>query len=251
MLGVGVAVALSATVVFSRLQGGSDLIDYEVGGEYPHDPNAFTQGLYFEDGFLYEGTGRRGQSSLRKVELETGTVLADVALPGEFFGEGIAPLGDRIYQLTWTSGVAFIYDKESFEVQSQVRYSREGWGLTGDGTHLVMSDGSEYLYFLDPESFGLVRQVEVRGALGPVRQLNELEYIEGYIYANVWYTHEILKIAPESGDIVGRLDLTDLVDNVEVSDPEGVLNGIAYDPESGRMFVTGKLWPKLFELRLR
>ena len=251
MLGVGVAVALSATVVFSRLQGGSDLIDYEVVGEYPHDPNAFTQGLYFEDGFLYEGTGRRGQSSLRKVELETGTVLADVALPGEFFGEGIAPLGDRIYQLTWTSGVAFIYDKESFEVQSQVRYSREGWGLTGDGTHLVMSDGSEYLYFLDPESFGLVRQVEVRGALGPVRQLNELEYIEGYIYANVWYTHEILKIAPESGEIVGRLDLTDLVDTVEVSDPEGVLNGIAYDPESGRMFVTGKLWPKLFELRLR
>ena len=123
--------------------------------------------------------------------------------------------------------------------------------LTGDGTHLVMSDGSEYLYFLDPESFGLVRQVEVRGALGPVRQLNELEYIEGYIYANVWYTHEILKIAPESGEIVGRLDLTDQVDNVEVSDPEGVLNGIAYDPESGRMFVTGKLWPKLFELRLR
>ena len=251
-----IAILLSATIVFSRFQDSADTIGAistigpEVVAIYPHDPDAFTQGLYFENGFLFEGTGRRGQSYLRRVELETGTVLQETALPSEYFGEGIAAFGDRIYQLTWTSGTGFIYGKQSFEVESQFSYSREGWGLTGDGTHLIMSDGSEYLYFLDPQSFELERQIEVRDASGPVRRLNELEYIKGHIFANVWYTNQILKIEPESGQVVGRLDLSDLVAEVGVTDSEAVLNGIAYDEDRDRVFVTGKLWPKLFEIRM-
>jgi len=224
--------------------------DHEVVATYPHDPDAYTQGLYFENGFLFEGTGRRGQSYLRKVELETGEVLQETALPAEYFGEGIAAFGDRIYQLTWTSGTGFIYDKQSFTVEAQFSYPREGWGLTADDTHLIMSDGSEYLYFLDPQTLALVRQVEVRDASGPIRRLNELEYIKGHIYANVWYTNEILKIVPETGQVAGRTDLSDLVEEVGLSGSEAVLNGIAYDEAGDRLFVTGKLWPSLFEIRV-
>ena len=243
-------ILISATIVFSRFQDTADSIDYEIVTVYPHDPSAFTQGLYFENGFLFEGTGRRGASYLRRVNLETGIVAQETALPSEFFGEGIAVFGDRIYQLTWSSGIGFIYDKQSFEMEARFTYPREGWGLTEDGTHLIASDGSAYLYFLDPESLELARQIEVRDASGPIRQLNELEYIKGHIYANVWYTNEVLKIAPESGQVVGRMDLSDLVEEVSVSDSEAVLNGIAYDEEAGRVFVTGKLWPKLFEIRV-
>ncbi len=243
-------ILLSATIVFSRFQDSTGPIVPEIVAVYPHDPNAFTQGLYFENGFLFEGTGRRGESVLRRVEVDTGTVLQETTLSPEYFGEGIAAFGDRIYQLTWTSGTGFIYDKQSFEVESQFRYSREGWGLTGDGTHLIMSDGSQYLYFLDPESLRLARQIEVKNRSAPVQQLNELEYIKGHIYANVWHSNQILKIDPESGQVVGRIDLSDLVEEVSVSDPEAVLNGIAYDEEEDRVFVTGKLWPKLFEIRM-
>ena len=250
-LSAGLAVALSATIVFSRLQEETDFIDYELVAVYPHDPAAYTQGLYFEDGFLYEGTGRLGESRLRRVDLETGTVLQEASLGAEFFGEGIASFEGRIYQLTWTSGIGFVYDKQSFQLERQFSYPREGWGLTHDETYLIMSDGSAYLYFLDPESFDFVRQIEVRDLSGPIRQLNELEYIQGYIYANVWYTNQILRISPESGQVVGRIDLSDLVQDVQISDPEAVLNGIAYDVGGDRLFVTGKLWPSLFELELR
>ena len=247
----GLAILLSATIVLSRRQESSDVIRHEVVAVYPHDPNAYTQGLYFENGFLFEGTGRNGQSYLRRVDLQAGTVLQEAVLPSQFFGEGIAAFGDRIYQLTWTSGTGFIYDRDSFEVEAQFSYSREGWGLTEDGTNLIMSDGSSYLYFLDPETQGLVRQIEVMDANGPIRQLNELEYIQDHIYSNVWYTNQILKISPETGQVVGRLDLSDIVGQVEVADPDGVLNGIAYDEETDRVFVTGKLWPSLFEIRFR
>ena len=247
----GLAILLSTTIVLSRRQENNDVIRHEVVAVYPHDPTAYTQGLYFENGFLFEGTGRNGQSYLRRVDLQAGTVLQEAVLPAQFFGEGIAAFGDRIYQLTWTSGTGFIYDRDSFEVEAQFSYSREGWGLTEDGTNLIMSDGSSYLYFLDPETQGLVRQIEVMDANGPIRQLNELEYIQDHIYSNVWYTNQILKISPETGQVVGRLDLSDIVGRVEVADPDGVLNGIAYDEETDRVFVTGKLWPSLFEIRFR
>ena len=227
------------------------LIDHEVVAVYPHDPAAYTQGLYFEDGFLFEGTGLRGQSQLRKVEVETGRVVQQVSLPPRFFGEGIATFGNRIYQLTWTSGVGFIYDKESFELERQFSFSNEGWGLTRDDRHLIMSDGSAVLRFLDPDTLAVVGRIEVTGPEGPIDQLNELEYVDGDILANVWHTNEILRISADSGEVNGRMDLTDLELDVRPSDPESVLNGIAYDSERDRLFVTGKRWSRLYELRIR
>lgn len=224
---------------------------YEIVRVYPHDPGAFTQGLTFADGFLYEGTGRRGQSTLRKVRLETGEVLQSVDLPAALFGEGITLLGDRIYQLTWTSGVGLVYDRETFRPLGQFRQLTEGWGLTDDGEHLVLSDGSPRLYFLDPEDMSPVRTVEVREE-GRLRdQINELEYVDGEVWANVWHSDEVLRISPRDGTVLGKIDFGGLLDPSERRDPEAVLNGIAHDPDSGRLFVTGKLWPKLFEVRVR
>lgn len=225
-------------------------LGYEIVQTYPHDPAAFSQGLFFQDGFLYESTGRRGQSVLRKVDLESGSVLQEVSLPTNLFGEGIAPFGDQIYQLTWQSGLGLIYDAGSFESTGQFRYAGEGWGLTQNGRYLIMSNGSSSLYFFDPATMRQVGRLPVyQGAL-PVSQLNELEFIKGFIYANVWHGNEILKISPDSGRVVARIDLSDLVARQEVSDPEAVLNGIAYDADNDRIFVTGKLWPNLYEIRL-
>ena len=223
---------------------------YDIINEYPHDPSAYTQGLSFENGALFEGTGRYSQSSLRRVELETGRVLQQVDLPAFLFGEGIAALGDRIYQLTWVSGFGFIYDRDTFERQGQFGFEPEGWGLTHDGEHLIMSDGSAFLRFFDPDSLDEVRRIQVHDASGPVDQLNELEVMREQIWANVWHSDEIIEIDPESGAVVGRLDLSDLLAGRRPRDPEGVLNGIAYDPYGDRTFVTGKLWSRLFEIRL-
>ena len=225
--------------------------DYEIIQTFPHDPTAYTQGLFFADGYLYEGTGLRRQSALRKVNLETGRVLQKVELPSKLFGEGIAVLNNLIYQLTWQSGIGFIYNLENLALQRQFRYSTEGWGLTADGQHLILSDGSSHLYFIDPGSLNLVRQVQVHGPTGPVEQLNELEFIEGYIYANVWYSDNILKISPESGAIIDQYDLSCLLADQRPKDKEAVLNGIAYDSDAKRIFVTGKLWPWLFEIRFK
>lgn len=225
-------------------------LGYEIVQTYPHDPAAFTQGLFFRDGFLYESKGRRGQSALRKVDLESGSVLQEVSLPTNLFGEGIAPFEDKIYQLTWQSGLGLIYDTDSFESAGQFRYAGEGWGLTGDGRYLILSNGTSNLYFLDPVSMRQVGRLQVHQGDLPVTQLNELEYIKGHIYANVWHGNEILKISPNSGRVVARIDLSDLVAQQEVSDPEAVLNGIAYDAETDRIFVTGKLWPNLYEIRV-
>ncbi|MBN1244725.1 glutaminyl-peptide cyclotransferase [Candidatus Bathyarchaeota archaeon] len=221
---------------------------YEVINVYPHDPNAFTQGLIMEEGVLYEGTGLRGSSTLRRVDLETGNVLQTNALSDEFFGEGITVFGDRIIQLTWQSQKGFVYDKHSFDLLQEFSYPTQGWGITTDGTQLIMSDGTANLYFLDPETFETIGQVEVHGN-GAVTNLNELEYINGEVYANVWQTDKIAIIDPHTGQVKAWIDLAGIY-NPENTNPDSVLNGIAYDAESDRLFVTGKLWSQLFEIKL-
>jgi len=253
-------VLLGAALVFScssflgcSMPGYSDGIpvcSYNIVNTYPHDRNAFTEGLVLEDGVLYEGTGLYGQSTLRKVGLETGDILQIYELPDQFFGEGITIYGNRIIQLTWRSNIGFVYDKDSFELLQEFNYSTEGWGITHDGTRLTMSDGTSALYFLDPETFEKIGQIEVFDNHGPVTRLNELEYIQGEIYANVWQTDRIAIIAPETGRVIGWIDLAGLLTEEDRSEPVDVLNGIAYDAEADRLFVTGKLWPKLFEIEL-
>ena len=221
---------------------------YNVVNVYPHDENAFTQGLVFEDGFLYEGTGLYGNSSLRRVELETSKVLQVHALQDQFFGEGVAIVGDKIIQLTWESHRGFIYDKNTLDLLQEFSYLTEGWGITYDGSRLIMSDGTANLYFLDPETFQRVGQVKVRDA-APVTGLNELEYVEGEVYANVWGEEEIAVINPQTGRVKAWIDLKDIRGS-ENRDPDNVLNGIAYDSKGDRLFVTGKRWSRLYEIRL-
>ena len=223
---------------------------YQIVNTYPHDRNAFTQGLIFVDGVLYEGTGRYGESTLRRVELETGEVLQIYGLPLQLFGEGITILGDRIIQLTWQNRVGFVYDKDTFELERQFSYPTEGWGITHDDQRLIMSDGTPTLYFWDPESLAEIGQVQVYDENGPVIKLNELEYINGEVYANVWQTNRIARINPDTGQVLGWIHLDGLLTAEDLSQPVDVLNGIAYDAENDRLFVTGKLWPKLFEIRL-
>jgi glutaminyl-peptide cyclotransferase len=224
--------------------------DYEIVNVYPHDPAAFTQGLLYRDGRLYESTGLRGRSSLREVRLETGEVLRQRALEPRFFGEGLADWGDRLVQLTWQAGLGFVYDLETFEILRTFRYPGEGWGLARHGEHLIMSDGTAELRFLDPETFEERHRITVMEEGREVRNLNELEVIDGKVYANVFLTDEIVIIDPASGRVTGRIDLRGLLTPAERSRTD-VLNGIAYDAEGDRLFVTGKLWPKLFEIELR
>ena len=258
---VGLPALAGAVLVFSCLNlqgcltpGNSDVIpiySYNIVNTYPHDRDAFTQGLVFENGVLYEGTGRLyGQSSLRRVELETGDILQIHELSDQFFGEGITIYGNRIVQLTWQSHIGFVYDKNSFELLQDFSYATEGWGITHDGTRLIMSDGTSTLHFLDPQTFEEIGDVEVFDDDGPVYRLNELEYIQGEIYANVWQTDLVARIAPETGRVVGWIDLEGLLSAEDRSEPVDVLNGIAYDADNDRLFVTGKLWPKLFEIEL-
>ena len=224
---------------------------FEVVAEYSHDEEAFTQGLAYAGGSLYEGTGMYGKSSLRRVNLESGEVLQQADVPGQLFGEGIALLDDKIYQLTWQSRMGFVYDAESFERLATFQYPTEGWGLTHDGQDLIMSDGSATLYWRDAETLAETRRVQVKDSRGPVVSLNELEYVQGEVWANVWHTDRIARIDPASGQVVGWIDLAGLIAPQERNGPESVLNGIAYDVENDRLFVTGKLWPKLFEIRVK
>lgn len=221
---------------------------YEIINTYPHDRDAFTQGLVFEDGFLYEGTGIPGHSTLRKVELETGKVLNIYFLPHKYFGEGITIFNDSIVQLTWVSHIGFVYDKETFELLDDFSYPTEGWGITHDGENLIMSDGTSSLHYIDPQSFEEVRRIEVYAGDEPVTRLNELEYIDGKIYANVWLTDLVAVIEPQSGKVAAWIDLRGLLNPEDMTEPVDVLNGIAYDSEGERLFVTGKWWPKLFEI---
>ena len=223
---------------------------YRVVGSYPHDRSAWTQGLVFSDGLLLESTGLYGRSSLRKVGLATGEVIELKALPDEYFGEGIALFDHRIFQLTWQSRIGLVYDALSLESLGTFVYATEGWGLTHDGKRLIMSDGSATLRFLDPATFSPTGQLDVMDEKGPVVQLNELEYVRGLIYANVWQTDLIVMISPETGHVVGRANLAGLLTQGELGQGADVLNGIAYEPGAGRLFVTGKLWPKVFEVEL-
>jgi glutamine cyclotransferase len=217
---------------------------------FPHDTSAFTQGLAYRDDFLYEGTGISGRSSLRKVRLETGEVIQQVNLGSEFFGEGITLIKDKVLQLTWKSGVGFVYDLNNFHLLRQFSYSGEGWGIAANDHEVFMSDGTSEIRVLDAETIQEKRRFKVHDGSKPVEQLNELEFVEGQIFANVWHSNRIARISPQSGDVVGWIDLTGLLSPVYRLEPEAVLNGIAYDPVRKRLFVTGKLWPKVFEIRL-
>jgi glutaminyl-peptide cyclotransferase len=224
---------------------------YQVIAAYPHDPLAWSQGLIYVDGTLYEGTGRaKGPATLSRLELETGAVLQRCQLPEEFFGEGVTIFGDAIYQLTWQSGVGFVYDRASFAFRRAWSYSSEGWGLTHDDTRLIMSDGTSTIHFLDPQTLEETGRIDVYDQNGPVIRLNELEYVNGAIYANVWQTDRIARIDPQTGQVIGWIDLTGLLGPEDRQQPVAELNGIAYDAAQDRLFVTGKLWPKLFEIRL-
>jgi glutaminyl-peptide cyclotransferase len=224
---------------------------YEVIKAYPHDATAFTQGLVFNQGVLYESTGLNGSSSLRRVELETGKVLKKIEVPDRFFAEGLALFNGRLYQLTWQTQRGFVYDLDSFNKLREFSYAGEGWGLTRDAHTLIMSDGSSRIRFLDPDTFEVKRLITVQDNGRDVLQLNELEYIKGEIYANIWMNDRIARIDPQSGKVNAWIDLSGLLPPEARPDPGAVLNGIAYDEASDRLFVTGKLWPKLFEIKLK
>lgn len=224
---------------------------YEVINTWPHDADAYTQGLLFSNGVLLESTGRQGESSLRRVELQTGKVLNRVDVPRPYFAEGLTLLNGKLYQLTWQHGVGFIYDAATFDKLDEFKYSGEGWGLTTDGSSLILSDGTNRLRFFDPETFALRKTINVLDGGRPVVNLNELEFVKGEIYANIWYSERIVRIDPGSGRVIGWIDLKGLRELSKATDEEGVLNGIAYDQVGDRLFVTGKLWPKLFEIRVK
>lgn len=223
---------------------------YRIVHTYPHDDQAFTQGLVFVDGQLYESTGLNGRSSLRMDDLESGKVLQRQDVPSEYFAEGLTNWKSNLIQLTWKAHTAFVYDRFSFRILRTFHYDGEGWGLTQDGRDLILSDGTATLRFLNPETFQVVRRITVTDHGKPVKELNELEYIHGEIYANVWYSNKIVRISPQTGKVLSWIDLSSLAANVDTRSPDAVLNGIAYDSQHDRLFVTGKLWPKLFEIKV-
>jgi len=224
---------------------------YEVVRTFPHDPGAFTQGLVFLDGQLLESTGLNGQSTLRRVDLATGRILQQVRVPSQYFAEGMTVLGGKIYQLTWKNQRGFVYDLATFSLEKEFTYTGEGWGLTTDGRSLILSDGSDRLRFLDPATFQVTRTVSVTRDGQPLRLLNELEYIRGEIYANIWQSHSVARIDPATGRVTGVIDFFNLLPAADHMPATDVLNGIAHDSTTDRLFVTGKNWPKLFEVRLK
>ncbi|OLD14673.1 MAG: glutamine cyclotransferase [Acidobacteria bacterium 13_1_40CM_3_65_5] len=247
--------AMAAALMFvPQVPNGTNLpvFGYQLVRAYPHDPTAFTQGLQYVDGIFYEGTGLNGRSSIRKVKLETGEVLEKRDVPAQYFGEGITVWKSDLIELTWQSEIAFVYDKTTLQPRRTLKYVGEGWGLTHDGVNLIMSDGSDRLRLLDPTTFAERRRILVTDGGFPVRSLNELEFVKGEILANIWQTDYIARIAPD-GHVIGWIDLSGLLSPSERGTVEasgGVLNGIAYDEAKDRLFVTGKLWPKLFEIKI-
>jgi glutamine cyclotransferase len=223
---------------------------YEVVNVFPHDREAFTQGLLYRDGALFESTGLNGRSTLRKVRLETGQVLQQTKVDNRYFAEGLTDWGSRLVQLTWNTNVGFVYDLATFKALRSFSYMGEGWGLAHDQRRLIMSDGSPTLRFLDPDTFQVTGRVVVKDGDMPIEDLNELEFVEGEIYANVWTTDRIAMIAPATGQVAGWIDLAGLMPRGSTTG-DAVLNGIAYDAARKRLFVTGKLWPRLFEITVR
>jgi glutaminyl-peptide cyclotransferase len=231
---------------------GVPVYGYQIVHVYPHDPHAFTEGLFYLNGFLYESTGLEGHSSIRKVRLDTGEVLQRRDVPAQYFGEGIVNWKHRLISLTWKSHIGFVYDLASFRLERHFSYPGEGWALTQDGTHLIMSDGTEQLRLLDPETLRELGRIRVTFQGKPVRDLNELEWVKGEIYANVWQTDWIVRIDPNSGAVVGLINCRGLLQPADrIEGVTDVLNGIAYDAKDDRLFITGKNWPKLFEISLR
>lgn len=225
-------------------------LTYEIVQEWPHDESAFTQGLLFSQGQWLEGTGGHGSTRLRRVEKATGRVLQEKELQDAYFGEGVTELNGRIYQLTWQNQVGFVYDAKTMAWQKNFSYQGEGWGLTTDGKVLIMSNGSEKLRFLDPQNFRVLREIAVRDQGLTVPNLNELEWVEGEIFANVWMRDEIIRIDPQNGNVLGRIDLRGLSQRQSSRNPNHVLNGIAYDAERKELFVTGKCWSRIYQIRL-
>jgi len=242
--------------VYFMADSSPDIYTYKIINIYPHDKEAYTQGLEYRNGYLYEGTGRKGTSFIRKVELETGKTLQQKDLDAAYFGEGITIFNNKIYQLTWQSGIGIVYDLETFEKEKEFKYtkSREGWGLTNNGEHLIKSDGTERIWFLNPETLIEESYIEAYTNKQKVEKLNELEFINGKIYANIWQKNSILIVNPASGKVEGVADLISLKAKISqeqnLSDDDDVLNGIAFDKENNRMFVTGKHWSKLYEIEL-
>lgn len=230
--------------------GGIPEYGYEVVHVYPHDPQAFTEGLFFLNGFLYESTGLNGQSSIRRVRLETGEVLQKRDLAEQYFGEGIVNWKDRLLELTWRSEVGFIYDLDTFNPRGDFRYPGEGWALTQNGKSIIVSDGTPQLRLWDPATLRETGRITVTDSGHPVENLNELEWVKGEIYANIWMTERVARIDPASGKVIGWIDLAGLLTPEDRARQVDVLNGIAYDAKGDRLFVTGKQWPKLFEIRL-
>jgi glutamine cyclotransferase len=237
---------------WNAAQAAIPVYGYVVKNTYTHDPQAFTQGLFFKNGFLYESTGLNGHSSIRKVELTTGKVVQKKELSAEFFGEGITEVGGNIVGLTWTSHVGFVYDLNSFSLKQRFNYPGEGWGIASGPQQVYLSDGSPFIRILDPKTLKEVRRIQVTADNTPVARLNELEWVDGELFANIWGTDVIARIDPATGQVLGWIDLTGLLQPGQrgTSSADAVLNGIAYDSKRRRLFVTGKLWPKLFEIEL-
>ena len=247
------AAALAACACGPASQAsGTPEYGYDVVHSYPHDPRAYTQGLFYLNGIMYESTGLWGESSIRKVRFETGELLQKRDIPEQYFGEGIINWKDRLLELTWKNELGFVYDLINFTPKGQFQYPGEGWGLTQDGKRIIMSDGTAQLRFWDPETLRETGRITVTDDVGPIRELNELEWVKGEVYANVYETDRIARIDPASGKVTGWIDLTGILTPAERSGLEAgdVLNGIAYDAKGDRLFVTGKRWPKLFEIRL-
>jgi glutaminyl-peptide cyclotransferase len=251
VLGIFLLFAAVSSANHAHAQQSDNSYGYQIVHTYPHDPDAFTQGLVYVDGHLYESTGRNGKSSIRMVDLSTGRVLQHNDLAAKYFGEGLTNWGRELVQLTWKDELGFVYDRSSLAWKHTFHYQGEGWGLTHDDKQLILSDGTPVLRFLDPQSFSETKRISVTDEKGhPVSNINELEYIRGEIYANVWHKDQIIRISPRTGKILGWIDLSGLMDKSLLADPDAVLNGIAYDAKEDRLFVTGKLWPKLFEIRV-
>lgn len=242
-------------VAFTNSSYANEKIDtpvfgYKIVNTYPHNTNSFTQGLIFDKGVLYESTGLNGRSAVKIVDLKTGKTLKAHELPDNYFGEGITIIENKIIQLTWRSKTGFVYDKKTLKLIKKFSYQTQGWGITYDGKYLIISDGSAVLYFMDPNTFKVVGTLEVYGDNGKVSKLNELEYINGEIYANIWGIEKIARINPKTGRVTAWIDLSGLLSDQDKKNRVDVLNGIAFNSDKGRLFVTGKLWPKMFEIEL-
>ena len=241
----------SGTATTAGANGKTPRYSYEVVKVYPHDQEAFTQGLVFRDGKLLESTGQEGRSTLRSVDLDSGQALKKINLAAQYFGEGVTVLDGKVYQLTWQHHLGLIYDYQTLQQISQFSSAGEGWGLTNDGHSLILSDGSNRLRFMDPGSFNVTKTIAVTDNGKPVNKLNELEYIHGEVFANIWHDQRIVSINPQTGAVTSWIDCSGLLSQSEMRDQEAVLNGIAFDSVNERLFVTGKLWPKLFEIRIK